>query len=228
MKRATIGWLALLLLVACRRPVAPAPTSPPAPHVSVPAAHLVVPRLDAVVVDGEPDEPGWQTALLSGAFLDPQGAPARPHSELRVGHDGRDLLLLLYAADEDIQTRPRAHDAPLWTDDAFALQLQPDGTGPVFAVDVSAAATVTDARLRVGQPPDVAWESLARTGVEKDGTYNDTRDDDEEWLVELAIPLARLGLKPGQLVALRASRCDVPKGGKRSCGQWQAQVQLAP
>lgn len=204
----------------------PQPQPPPPPSVPAGAPRPQVPRVIGLRADGEPQEPGWLTAFSSGPFLAATGEPARPHSELRLAHDGEFLHLLLYAADEDIETRDRRPDGPVWLDDAFQLQLRADNSGPVYAVDVSAAGVITDARTPEGGRPDLAWQSGARAEVEHDGTLNSAQDDDEEWLVELSIPLKTLGLVPGKSVHLSATRCDVPKGGRRLCGGWQALVDL--
>jgi hypothetical protein len=62
----------------------------------------------------------------------------------------------------------------------------------------------------------------ARAAVDLDGTTNDPSDEDEEWVVEAAIPLASLGLaaRPGATLRLSLERCDVPKGSSRRCGVW--------
>ena len=52
-----------------------------------------------------------------------------------------------------------------------------------------------------------------------DGTLNDTSDNDEEWLIELAIPLKNLGLdgRAGESMGVRMRRCDTSKTGARTC-----------
>ena len=66
-----------------------------------------------------------------------------------------------------------------------------------------------------------ATPGTVRAAVDVDGTLDNPADDDEEWVVELAVPLAALGPAP---VTLRASRCDVTKTGARLCGSWQQQI----
>ena len=56
-----------------------------------------------------------------------------------------------------------------------------------------------------------------------EGTIDDAEDDDEEWVVELAIPLPRVGRSP---LAVKASRCDVPKDGIERCGRWAGNLRL--
>ena len=92
-----------------------------------------------------------------------------------------------------------------------------------------------------------------RSGVDRDGTLNQSVDDDEEWVVELALP--RVGfpgsivgpggtgsivgpggtgsivgprLSAGLIVPIQARRCDVPKDGLERCGQWTGTLTLSP
>jgi hypothetical protein len=61
----------------------------------------------------------------------------------------------------------------------------------------------------------------AEAAHDLDGTIDDPKDDDEEWVIELGIPYATLGIegKPGERLAFSAHRCDTPKGSNRTCAQ---------
>ena len=54
-----------------------------------------------------------------------------------------------------------------------------------------------------------------------EGTLDDPRDDDEEWVDELAVPLTLAG---PPLLAVHVARCDTPKDGVERCGVWAARV----
>ncbi len=141
-----------------------------------------VPRAP-IVIDG-PNE--WQHASRTGAFVGPDGRPARPFSEARFAWGEGKLYALLYAADEDIRS----------DSDVFHLEL----AGHAF--DVSPLGS------SVASAHDV------------DGTIDDPKDDDEEWVIEMAIPLAALGIeqKAGALIPFSVKRCDTPKRSSRSSG----------
>lgn len=62
-----------------------------------------------------------------------------------------------------------------------------------------------------------------RAAVDRDGTLDQPGDYDEEWVLEVAVPLAGLGTPP---LAIHAKRCDTPKDGHVRCGEWQRQVEL--
>ena len=157
------------------------------PHTTVPIA-----------IDGEWDEPDWARVALRAQFAGSDGQLARPSSEIRLLHDDKDLIVALYAADENIPSS-----------DAIDLSAGP------LALHVTATAKVT---------PDVPG-LRAKVGYDE-GTLDHPQDDDEEWVVELAIPLARTGLAPGTHVPVRAARCDTPKDNIQRCGSWSGSLTL--
>lgn len=183
---------------------------------------LHVPRAGMrIELDGELEEPAWDTAARTGAFVRGDGLPARPYSEARVTWRDDTLYVGLYAADEDIRasnTAPGQPPAPL--DDAFSLFLE--GKTGERGLDVAASGKLFTRKIGPGGP----WEALPTAAHEVDGTLNDAKDDDEEWVVELAIPLRELGLRGerGERLSFAARRCDVPKNQRRTCGAWGATV----
>jgi hypothetical protein len=122
------------------------------------------------------------------------GAEARPYSQIRLPRDTERLYVGLYAADQDI----RSSDA--------------------FELTIGGMAVAVDAKGRIA--PAVPG---ARAAVDVDETIDDARDEDEEWVVELALPLAAI---PAGATAIRAARCDTPKDGVRRCGAWEAPLAL--
>jgi hypothetical protein len=51
---------------------------------------------------------------------------------------------------------------------------------------------------------------------------NDSRDDDEEWVIEMAVPFESIGLRGerGESIGFSARRCDTPKEEARTCAAW--------
>jgi len=189
---------------------------------------LLVPRAKTpVVIDGEFEEGAWHAPALSGAFLDADGAAARPHSEMRLIWDDSGLILALYAADENIEEKAPVPDGPLWKADAFHVVFEVDGEER--QLDIAPRGVVTDGKRARGGAVDYGWQSAVRVGSDVDGTVNDRSDDDEEWVEEVAVPWSALGLagKTGDQLTVRASRCDVPKSGLKSCGSIRVRVELA-
>jgi hypothetical protein len=187
---------------------------------------LHVPHAPAsIVLDGDVDDPGWRgPGGRTRALVTADGSEARPYSDARLVWGDGQLYVALYAADQDIVATYSDPDSPLWLEDAFELRFS-DGVREE-SIDVSPRGVVTDAARTVGGPLDYAWSSGAHVSRELDGTMNDSRDDDEEWLLEMAIPLEALGLegKPGDRVELTLRRCDTPKHApkhaSRVCSAW--------
>ena len=152
---------------------------------------------------------------------------ARPHSEARfVWGDGH-LYVEFYAADQDIHANHETADGPVWESDSFHLVLSDGKTEHSF--DVSPLGTLTDGERSAAaavpgspRPFDYAWNSGAHISHEIDGTPNRTDDDDEEWVIEMAIPFDALGLAgvSGEKLGASIRRCDTLKSGVRSCGSW--------
>ena len=166
---------------------------------AAPASADAIPHTTGpITIDGEWDEHDWPNVALRHQFLGSDGKLSRPSSEARFLHDDKDLIVALYAADDNIQST-----------DAFDFSVGP------LALHITAAGKVT---------PDVPGVR-AKVGMDE-GTIDDPRDDDEEWVLELAIPLARTGLAPGVHVPVKASRCDTPKGQSQFCGSWSGSLTL--
>ncbi|MFO0757212.1 MAG: carbohydrate-binding family 9-like protein [Byssovorax sp.] len=237
MKRALSPWLAALLIgtAGCQSgapprggPGATGQAAEPSSLSPAPAPVLLpVPATSArFELDGELDEEAWTSSARTGPFLGPEGGEARPFSEARFLLRGDEVMMALYAADDDIEARVKAHDGPVWLDDSFSVHLTPvsgrDGApGTTFQIDVSALGTVSDARVE-GAAKDARWESALRLGVDRDGTLGDRSDEDEEWVVEAALPLAPLGIHaaPGARLGVQITRCDTPRapGSTQRCG----------
>ncbi len=188
------------------------------------ALELPVPHAASDVrVDGALDEAAWTDPGRTGAFLEGQEL-ARPYSDVRAVWRGGTLYLALYAADEDIVAPVLLHDAPTWTGDAFQIVFRRGGVE--HTIDVSARGTITDGERIPGRPFDPAWESRAVVGVDRDGTVDDPSDMDEEWVVELGLPLASLGLvgRSGERIGFEVRRCDelhdLGAAPRRSCAAW--------
>jgi hypothetical protein len=196
--------------------------------VGRPVAPLHVPRVtEPMKQDGELNEPVWNArSARSGSFLDATGGEARPYSEARFLWDAEALYVGLYAADDNLQATVTTHDGPVWIDDAFHLHLTAPASGPsatTYVFDINPAGTVMDAKRPPGGKDDPSWESGIVLGVDRDGTLNDPKDRDEEWVVEAKIPWKPMGIEPapGTHILVEIGRCDVPRGTKeKRCGAW--------
>jgi hypothetical protein len=167
-------------------------------HKSGPAPDAIPHTTTAIKLDGEWDEPDWSKRALRRQFMGDDHQLARPSSELRLLHDDQTLYVGLYAADENIQSEA----------DAFEFEVGPT------VLRITAGGKITPA------DPDI------HAGVDHDGTLDDAKDNDEEWVIELAIPLAKTGLAPDKHANVRALRCDVTKDEVKRCGSWAGSLTL--
>jgi hypothetical protein len=202
---------------------------PPAAILTGSVLELHVPRArGGIVLNGDMDDPGWLNGCArTNAFLNPDGTQVRPYSDARFVYADGILYVGLYAADEDIHAKLQGLDAPVWTEDSFHVVFN-DGTTE-HSFDLSPIGTLADGERRIGaegpggtHPFDYRWNSDAHVSYEMDGTPNKSSDNDEEWLIEMAIPLGALGLKgeKGERIGVSVRRCDTPHSGVRVCGSW--------
>lgn len=143
----------------------------------------------AINVDGELGESDWSRHPLRHVLTAPNGELARPFSEVRLLHDQQQLYVGLYAADEDVRSS-----------DFFDVKIGDT------AFHINPAATITPAIAGI------------HASAELDGSLDDNSNDDEEWVLEIAMPLAS---GPAHV-----SRCDIPKDGIQRCGAWFGQLPL--
>jgi hypothetical protein len=193
----------------------------------LPKLTLGVPRVAGpVVIDAELEgkrlwegDPG-----ATGNFKDQAGHGIVPYTEAKARWGNGKLYLMLYAGDLDLEGSVRAHDGPVEDDDAFHIEL---GAGDeTRVVSVSVLGTVADALCHgagASRRCDAGWESQAEVAVDRDGTLNKLGDNDEEWVIEMALPLAALGVAnatPGTRLPFSVRRCEMARAGRRACGGW--------
>jgi hypothetical protein len=194
------------------------------------AVELHAPRVTRPIsIDAADGKPAWQSDVGgTGVFKDDQGRGMVPYTEARVRWGDGVLYLWLYAGDLDLEGTVREADGPVLHDDAFHIELGGDRT---YTIDVSVLGTMADAACSgaVGAPAstrscDTGWSSGALVAVDSDGTLNKLGDNDEEWVVEMAIPLASIGLdaRAGTRIPFAVRRCDVSRGQVGPCGGYGA------
>jgi len=184
---------------------------------------LHVPRATSdVKLDGETGEVAWRAAARTGPFTTSDGVMARPHAEARLVWSGQILYLSLYAADRDIRSQGGGTDGPAWLADHFHLVFTLEN-GDERVIDLSPSGDITDGkRPRGSAAVDYRWGSDTKVATDADGTINDSSDEDEEWSLEVAIPLSSLQLRgrPSESIGFSVRHCDVPPKGPRACGSF--------
>jgi len=179
-----------------------------------------VPRVAApLVLDGELTEPAWHATPVE-RFLRPDGSDGRPYSEVRFlwSADGY-LHVGLYASDRNIVSAGVGADGPVWRGDSFHLVFSREGVEHSFDFGPAARGVVlTDGERHGSGAWDYSWQSGARVALDMDeGTVDRPSETDEEWVLEIEIPLASLGLSPspGAQIDALARRCDLDARGGR-------------
>jgi hypothetical protein len=192
-----------------------------------PFLELRVPRVrDPVPINAETEgKRVWESeAGGTGIFKSPDGKGMVPYTEAKARWMPGTLFLLLYAGDLDLEGSVTERDGPTDRDDSFHIELGHEGH--LYTIDVSVLGTLRDADCDLGsrwRGPrcDLRWDSRAAVAVDRDGTLNQVGDNDEEWVVEMAIPLGPLGLASaheGDRISFSVGRCEVGMRGRGPCG----------
>jgi hypothetical protein len=201
----------------------------PPPRDLHPFIELHVPRAGApIAIDAETEgKTVWEPeAGGTGIFKDASGNGIVPFTEAKARWTPDTLYFLLYAGDLDLEGTVTEKDGPVSRDDSFHVELGHEGR--VYTIDVSVLGTVADADCagEVGGAQsarrcDTSWDSHAKVAVDRDGTLNQLGDNDEEWVVEMAVPVASLGvrsLREGDRIPFAIRRCEIGKRGVGACG----------
>jgi hypothetical protein len=182
----------------------------------------------SLIPSGHFDVNVWGGGVNTRALRDENGKGAVPVSEARFLWGSGRLYMFFYAADLDLQVKTTKHDGPVWKDDGVVLEF-PAADQRKFVIDASPTGVLADAICPQDADDlgdarcDLRWESGARIGTDYDGTINVLGDFDEEWAVELALPLASIAVRPPferAQIPFTLHRCEMAYDGRRSCGSW--------
>jgi hypothetical protein len=238
--RAPLAWMAAALAVVLAALVAWASASrfhaatgpaegrraePGAPALAVPTIH--VPRAPGpIAITAETEgKPVWDgDEGNTGNLKDGAGKGMVPYTQAKVRWGDGNLYFMLYAGDLDLEGKVTEPDTPLEGDDSFRLELGSDQEMRVVAVSLRGSLYDAICSRSSGTPAcDTAWKSGAKVAVDADGTLNQIGDNDEEWVVEMSMPLAALGVTgaaPGVRIPFSVRRCEVGHDGVHGCGSW--------
>jgi hypothetical protein len=152
-------------------------------------------------IDGLLDEPAWQAAEWSEAFVDIEGYD-RPAPEWRTRFkllwDDEFLYVGAELEEPHIWATLTERDAVIYRENDFEVFIDPDGdTHNYYELEINALGTVWDLFLakpyRDRGKPQSEWDIAGlRAAVSVRGTVDDPSDRDEGWTVELAIPWSAL------------------------------------
>lgn len=187
-----------------------------------------------VKLDGKLNDPVWQKAPSTGAFVDPMsGGEAKVKTEAKLAWNDKYLYVAFHNVDKDIWSKLRKRDDKLWTQEAVEMFIDADGDGEDYVeLQVNPAGTIFDSYLPKYRKNDNAWNSKMKVAVEVNGTLNKRDDADESWTVEMAIPWAdtkgkgkgdvKLPPRPGDVWRVNFFRLDRPEEKRQLAAAWSA------
>lgn len=154
-----------------------------------------------IQIDGIADE-AWETAQWSAPFVDIEGnKKPKPYLETRVKMlwDKEYFYFLAELEEPHVWAKLKNRDDIIFYDNDFELFIDPDGdTHNYTEIEINALNTVWD--LLLTQPYRDQGHALhqydikgLKTAIKVNGTLNDPSDQDEGWVVEVAIPWKSFG-----------------------------------
>jgi hypothetical protein len=174
----------------------------PVPKIGYAPRQYVCYRADqALTIDGFLDEPAWQNAPWTEAFVDIEGElKSLPRLETRAKllWDSEYLYVAADLVEPDVWASLTQRDAVIYHDNDFEVFIDPDmDTHEYYELEINALNTVWDLLLlkpyRDGGPAVNAWDIWGlKTAIAVRGTLNTPGDVDTGWSVEIAIPWAVL------------------------------------
>ena len=148
-------------------------------------------------IDGNLDDPAWQTTAWTGDFVDIEGAghpTPRYRTRVKMLWDDRYFYVAAELQEPHVWATLTEHDSAIFHDNDFEVFLNPSGDSlNYFEFEMNALNTGWDLFLdkpyRQHGNADNSWEIPGLlTAVRVDGTLNDPRDRDRGWSVEIAFP----------------------------------------
>jgi Carbohydrate family 9 binding domain-like len=226
-----------ILLLVCALPVSAAgkglgPMDPGVP------TYVCRRATEAIVIDGKLDEPSWQKAEPTRAFVFPW--PGQPGDKQRtvaqLVWDDDALYVAYTCSDGDITATFEARDDPVYKDDCVEIFINPAPAKSRFyyGFEMNARGVMYDyfnawPTCLVSQF-DLPGYELATT---LEGTLNDSSDHDTRWCLEVKIPFAGLGglapkFPPDEGVRWRIQMNRWDGTEKRALSEWTPSGKKVP
>lgn len=174
----------------------------------------------------------WEHAPWTALFVDIEGdAPHRPQprhaTRAKMLWDDTHFYVAAELAEPHLWATLTQRDSIVYHDNDFEVFLNPScDSHNYYELEINALGTVFDLHLakpyRDGGPADHDWDFAdLRTAIDLRGTLNNSRDTDQGWSVELAIPWESLDRHRGGPTCpsgcLGAGRAPRAEGGE----QWR-------
>ena len=152
---------------------------------------------DIINIDGLLKEESWEKAPSVRAFYNPVSKKeAVGKTSARMLWDDKYLYIGAELQDKDIYGFHKEHDSTTWEDDVFEIFIKPRDDSPhYYEFHVTPRNTTLDMLIvrrgaAAGTKRWSIFESGMITAVKINGTLNNWKDEDQNWSVEIAIPLS--------------------------------------
>lgn len=166
-----------------------------------PSGYVCYRANSAPQIDGRLDDAVWQSAPWTDPFLDIEGdrmPQPRFRTQAKLLWDNEYLYIAAQMEEPHVWGTLAEHDAVIFHDNDFEVFIDPDGDNhEYYELEINALNTTWDLFLpkpyKDGGRADNSFETPGlKTAVHCRGTLNDSRDVDQGWDVELAIPWSAL------------------------------------
>jgi hypothetical protein len=185
-----------------------------------------------VKVDGKLDEEIWKKTPSTGAFPDAYNGSALPYqTEARAAWDQKNLYIAFECPDTDIFSEPKERDAELWLQDAVEIFIDANKDQEDYLeLQASPRGVIFDSYFPKHRQGQADFNSGLKVAVDVQGTLNQRDDQDQRWVVEMALPFSdakgrgkyEIALPPkvGDVWRVNFLRVDVSKGVPQRAGAW--------
>ena len=204
--------------------------------LTLPQSYVCYRTADKIKIDGKLKENSWNLAQPTASFVDISGEGfAKPIYDTRAKMLWDDEFFYVSAVleEKDIVARLTQRDTIIYHDNDFEVFIDPDGDGHhYFEIENNAREVIFDLMLdrpyRSGGSFFIQWDCPGiQLKVGMKGTLNKSKDTDEQWVVEMAIPHKAITvnftnpLKAGNYWRLNFSRVQwLKKGGPEENWVW--------
>jgi len=147
-----------------------------------------------IKIDGHLNELQWKSALqISDFHFTWYTAGKQERTTAKMLWDDKYLYVAHVCQDDWITARCREHDGPVARDDCFEVMLAPhvDKPNVYFNIEWNVLGAWVDNHRPDGptKPRAPKWDAVGvKIAGQYVGTLNDDSDQDERWVVEVAIP----------------------------------------
>jgi len=154
-----------------------------------------------LTIDGIPSDSIWQQAkpiVLKENRSGNDVLDSQLQTQVMACYDDSTLYFVFICDDPDIWTSFTQRDEHLWEEEAIEVFIDVDDVPETYVeIEVSPANVLFDSYIVDPQNIDVPATARfnlpgIRTAVEINGTLNEREDKDQNWTVEIAIPLKDL------------------------------------